>query len=364
MVNVIFLVALLAAGNTLLADETGNALPEENLKKWRSFSPQERSELISRYRKWQSLPDSQRAKIRERLDSLKKLPPDELALMRKNCKKYRNLSPEQRASVAEKFQKWNHLKERLVLQLPESQRKNFSALPPEVRRARVMELFNQLRRRRCREFADWNLSHQEREKLRPLPENEFLRAAHAAMRAQTKEEIHRLLTILPPDEKERILKMPEPERERELRALIQQRFNRRKDQVWEKLTEQEKANLQSLLPGVFHLTVNRLWHERVEKELLTQAAPLAKRLEAILVQKDLKERQMFLRAIHQFVWNNRQAVTAPSDLTEDDLKELKTFPPEVIGQVLSDLRRRYCPTAEPRNSHNPHSPKPPVQKDR
>jgi hypothetical protein len=352
----IFLVLLaFAAGGALLAGDKEGTLPQENLKRWLSLSPKEKSELTSRYRKWQSLPEAQRARIKQNLDSLKKITPYEAALIKENYKKYRRLSPQERLNISERFQKWNGLKERLLSELPQEERKRLVNLPPNARRAKVIELFHHLRRKKYHAFAEWNVPHEERERLRSLPESEFLPAVREIMRAQRKDESQRFLRVLPPEERQNLLNLPEPQREQELRRLIQREFNRRKDQLYEKLAEEEKAKLESLLPGVFHQTVNRLWHERVENEFLKEAVPLRKRLEQILECADPKERERILRTIHQLAWGKKPTPPAPPELQEADITELKKFPPEVVGRIIMELTHKYFP---PRQGE-PRGPRPP-----
>ena len=357
-VRIVFVLSVFAAGGVLLAGDKERTAPQENIRKWLSLSREEKSELISRYRRWRSLPEAERARIRQNLDSLKKMTPYEAALIRENYKKYRRLSPQERLNILERFQKWNRLKERLLLELPQEERKALGNLPPNARRAKIIDLFQHCRRKKYHTFAEWNLSQEEREKFRSLPESEFLRAARERMRAQRKEEFQKFLRVLPPDEKQNLLNLPEQQREQEVHKLIQREFNRRKEQLYEKLTEEEKAKLETLPSGVFHQTVNRLWHERVEKEFLKEAAPLTKRLEQILEPKDLKERQAILRAIHQIAWGKKPAPLLPPDLQESDITELKKFPPEVIGRIIMELTHKYCPPPRPQEPRGHRPPKP------
>ena len=356
--RILFVFLAFAAGSALLAGDKERIPPQENIKKWRLLSPEEKSELISRYRKWQSLPESEHARIRQNMDSLKKMTPYEAALIRENYKKYCRLSPQERLNISERFQKWNRLKEKLVLELPQDERKAFGNLAPNVRRAKIIELFHRLRRQKYHAFAEWNLSQKECEKFRSLPEREFLHSVRETMRVQRKEEFQKFLRVLPPDEKESLLNLPEQQREQEVHKLIQREFNRRKVQLYEKLTEEEKAKLETLPSGVLHQTVNRLWHERVEKEFLKEAAPLTKRLEQILEPKDLKERQAILRAIHQIAWGKKPAPLLPPDLQESDITELKKFPPEVIGRIIMELTHKYCPPPRPQEPRGHRPPKP------
>lgn len=355
--KIILVLLVFAAGSVLLAGDKRQTPPQENIRKWLSLSPQERSELISGYRRWQSLPEAQRERIRQNLNWLKSVTPYEAALIRQNYRKYRNLSPQERLNISERFQKWNGLKAKLLQELPQDERKAFNNLPPNARRARVVELFHRLRRRKYQGFAEWNLSKEERERLRPLPENEFLRTVRETMRAQRKEEFQNLLRVLPSEERQNLLNLPEQQREQELHKLIEREFNRRKAQLYEKLTEEEKAKLETLPSGAFHQTVNRLWHQRVENELLKETAPLAKRLEQILERKDPKERERIVRTIHQLVWGKKPAPPLPPDLQEADIAELKKFPPEVIGRIIEELtHKRWSP--HQRENRSPRLPKP------
>ncbi len=112
---------------------------KERLEKWLMLPPQQRKQLIEKYKILMSLSPEERMKLRENLERFKSLSPQQKEVLRRNWQKIKDLSDAQRQAIRNNYKRWQKLSPQERQALRQKYRR-FLQLSPE-RRSRIMEQY-------------------------------------------------------------------------------------------------------------------------------------------------------------------------------------------------------------------------------